>query len=503
MRSVRKILAGAGCGKTTALLMELDTLFQGGVQPEMVVFTTFTRKGANEATERAIKQFRFPRSRLPWFRTLHSLCWHFTQDMGRIMCPEDWIEIGRRTGERLTIQGWNPDGRVNQGVTRGDKLLAVWNKARLLMRPLDEVFAETADPSLTLQEIHAMVAAVDERKNAEGCIDFTDMLEEFLRRRIPFEPSHVLVDEMQDTAPLQWECIKKLAAGAHLWMAGDDDQCIYEYAGAVPDILIDTPGQSRVLGVTHRLPRAVHAVAERITERISKRIRKNITCRPDDGRAEWVTDPCLLDMRKGTWLMLARNNCLLGFLEDACITMGLAYTGGTRSVVRPEAWKAVRCYMRLTAGETVEMADVKKMYAHLYQNKGYTRGMKKAVTAAEDSDMSDIDNLRTNYGLLAKGLWAEVFAPALKVDELAYMKALDEKGELNAEPRIVISSIHGVKGGEADNVVLMTDMTASTHGTLVRNPDNEHRVWYVGVTRARHALYAVRPITDFNYPLPI
>jgi superfamily I DNA/RNA helicase len=69
-----------------------------------------------------------------------------------------------------------------------------------------------------------------------------------------------------------------------------------------------------------------------------------------------------------------------------------------------------------------------------------------------------------------------------------------ENGEkLNSAPRISLSTIHGVKGGEQDNVVLLTDLSRNTQVNYEKNPDDENRLFYVGATRAKHHLHIVRP----------
>ena len=65
--------------------------------------------------------------------------------------------------------------------------------------------------------------------------------------------------------------------------------------------------------------------------------------------------------------------------------------------------------------------------------------------------------------------------------------------ELNQEPRILLSTIHGVKGGEADNVVLLTDLSKNTQSNYERYPDDENRLFYVGATRTKNHLHIVRP----------
>jgi len=76
----------------------------------------------------------------------------------------------------------------------------------------------------------------------------------------------------------------------------------------------------------------------------------------------------------------------------------------------------------------------------------------------------------------------------------AYIIAMLRRGEkFNAEPRITVSTIHGSKGGEADNVVLFTDLSPAADNQMRNNPDDMHRVFYVGVTRTKNNLYIVEP----------
>ena len=61
--------------------------------------------------------------------------------------------------------------------------------------------------------------------------------------------------------------------------------------------------------------------------------------------------------------------------------------------------------------------------------------------------------------------------------------------------RIKLSTIHASKGGECDNVVLLSDMATKSYDELYRNPDNECRNFYVGVTRTKENLHIVRSKT--------
>ena len=80
----------------------------------------------------------------------------------------------------------------------------------------------------------------------------------------------------------------------------------------------------------------------------------------------------------------------------------------------------------------------------------------------------------------------------LPADEREYLRSCLRNGEkFTDKPRITISTIHQSKGGEADNVVLLTDMGKLSWDNL--GSDEENRVWYVALTRAKQSLFLVRP----------
>ena len=77
-------------------------------------------------------------------------------------------------------------------------------------------------------------------------------------------------------------------------------------------------------------------------------------------------------------------------------------------------------------------------------------------------------------------------------DEREYLRSCMRNGEnFKSKPRITISTIHQSKGGEADNVVLATDMGKLSWDSL--GTDEENRVWYVALTRTKENLYLIRP----------
>jgi superfamily I DNA/RNA helicase len=107
----------------------------------------------------------------------------------------------------------------------------------------------------------------------------------------------------------------------------------------------------------------------------------------------------------------------------------------------------------------------------------------------------DMEALVMNHGLLVDTsmIWSEAMDKLPETDR-AYVTALLRRGEkFNGVPRITASTIHGAKGGEADNVVLFTALSPAADMSMQSNPDDMHRVFYVGVTRTKENLYLVEP----------
>ena len=82
---------------------------------------------------------------------------------------------------------------------------------------------------------------------------------------------------------------------------------------------------------------------------------------------------------------------------------------------------------------------------------------------------------------------------------------LEKNERLNEPARIFLSTIHAIKGGEEDNVILSLELGDKIIKSMKRSKDRadeEHRVWYVGITRARNNLYKLKAkINRKGYPL--
>ena len=91
--------------------------------------------------------------------------------------------------------------------------------------------------------------------------------------------------------------------------------------------------------------------------------------------------------------------------------------------------------------------------------------------------------------------WYEAFDKANLEDKNYIRLLLSNKEKLTEDPRIKISTIHAAKGGECDNVILVLDNARKIREGVLKSSkkrDEEHRVWYVGITRSKNNLYLMR-----------
>jgi superfamily I DNA/RNA helicase len=110
-----------------------------------------------------------------------------------------------------------------------------------------------------------------------------------------------------------------------------------------------------------------------------------------------------------------------------------------------------------------------------------------------------LQELRQNYGLLAQGTWQEAFVEIEQKDVEYIERVLNNGYSLLQKPQIHISTIHRVKGGQADKVVLLSDTAKAAEKFGTGNQDDETRVFYTGITRTFEDLIIVHPDKKYHF----
>jgi superfamily I DNA/RNA helicase len=420
-----------GTGKTHTLIDILEREVRDGVPLRKIAFVAFSRKAAYEAQDRVRAHFQCEEVDLMHVRTIHSMSFRAAKaNAAQMMDPGKYRDFGVKSG--FSLRGYYS---VDEGFTsKDDDFIGLEQLYRNNPRYCDKIL-----DNIDHKRFVAYMGLYRKYKDTFRYLDFTDLLELYLQKDNMEDVEVAIVDEAQDLTTLQWRVIMKAFRGVkRMYIAGDDDQAIFEWAGADINAFLHLKGDSRVLEYSYRLPQLLINEARRITKLITKRIDKVYNGADTAARFSWIGNVEDCKFNEGeSYYLLARNNFLLKQYIQHCVDEGVLF--------------------KVKGKDYLTKTDL------------------KAIKSGDD--LSE---------------W--------EPEKIAYANRLISKNILNDEPLINISTVHAVKGGEADHVVIMTDISHGVQKQLEWDEDSEHRVFYVGITRAKKSVTAILPSTKYNYP---
>ena len=504
-----KLLLGPpGCGKTYRLIQEIKAALQAGTHPSRIGVISFTRKAIEEMIARSCAEFNLQAKDFPYMKTSHAFGFHGlglkTTD---VMSPEDYNSIGREIG--LTFEGrdfTSLDGGITLPTIGGSgaRYLQLDSRARLRMIDIEQEYNEEADWNLFFAKLKQLSAQLVEYKAATDKYDFVDMIEQYVNHGEVPSLDYLFIDEAQDFTPLQWEMAKKIAASAdNVWIAGDDDQAIHRWTGVDVSLFNKSSDNIEVLSQSYRIPKAVHRVANMISKRISGRHEKIFTSRDEEGCVQYANYLSEIPLNEGSFTLMARTNGYVSEMANFLRSSGFKFTRNGRSSISEELVANLMTWDALCQDKSVGVAQIKVLYSGVRkQGKDAVvrRGSMQLLDALASDDMLDMDTLIKDYGLLRDASTSSFDALNVARSERDYIAAIFRRGEdLLSVPRIKVSTFHAMKGGEDDNCVVWTASTKSCETS--KFPDDEHRAFYVGVTRTRHNLYILQSDNKYRYSL--
>tara|TARA_R100001443_G_scaffold4068_2_gene12217 strand:+ start:7003 stop:8508 length:1506 start_codon:yes stop_codon:yes gene_type:complete len=495
------ILGPPGTGKTTTLLNICHQKKEQGISWDKIGFFSFSKKAAYEARDRAREKFQASKDDLIHFRTLHSFAYkHLPMKENSLMKSKHWKELSKIIGFDLVFDT-NDDSIYSNS---NHVYVNLINLSRLKNIPLKDAW-NYGDHTINWSKLDYLNRCIEEYKEQNKLFDFSDMIINYTNDTFLTQFDVLFIDEAQDMPRIQYNMVDKLIKNSkETYIAGDDDQAIFRWSGADVDKFINLKGNVTVLDKSYRCPKRIYRLANYIITRIQNRRSKNWEPKNTEGKVIRVAHLKHIDLSTGNWLLLGRTKKIRNeMIEDFLKERGYWYGRGDHRPVPPSTLDAIETWQRLKKGETASLLDVKNLYnkikSEINKNgKGIKRGGKTFKGETEES-LFTLQDLKNNHGLLSDGKWYDVLDNISDFD-IVYLRRLEQVGEnIKGEPRIRVSTIHQAKGGECDNVVILLDLGRIVYKSYTKNPDDEHRVFYVAVTRTKENLYMVEAQTHQGY----
>jgi len=501
--------------------------------PEGVLVTSFSRAAA---TELAGRDLPIAGDRVG---TLHSHCWHA---LGGPEIAESQVDEWNRDHPHVKITPVKKQGKldgeeaaVEEDSTEkyGDELLQELGRLRgaMVIRNLWPATVIEFEKEWT------------EYKQGNGLLDFTDLIDTCLRdvHAAPKSPSVIFADEAQDLNRMQLSLVRKWGNRAEYFIvAGDDDQTIYAFTGATPEAFLDPdiPDDHKIiLKQSYRVPQAIHAVADRLIHHVGRRQQKLYLPRAEAGETIRLTSGTYqapdvsilnsamkhLEHGKSVMFLVACSYMLkplVSVLRKNAVPFHNPYRKSNGS------WNPLQLGRRGSTPNRIlallvahpDYGDGHRPWTHgdlalwaeCLQAKGILKhGAKKRLAAYSAERQATYEHLEElfetaalqsllvayNHGSRELLDWwrsrvtAEIHPRTQFPADIA---AIHGAHTLMETPRVVVGTIHSVKGGEADVVYLFPDLSQAGDAQYARGGvphDSVIRQFYVGVTRARETLY--------------
>src|SRR5438067_1901843 len=471
------VIAGAGSGKTRTLTYRVAYLLENGIDPRNILLLTFTNKAAREMLVRVTNLLPVDASGL-WGGTFHSVGNRILRRHGTALGYSGGFTIMDREDQKDLIETVVASAGIDPKVIRfpkGDVLAEIFSFVVNTEKPVEELLAEKFPYFLPLldkiQDVHERY---EKKKKATNSMDFDDLLQKTLsmfqqqeriaevyRRQFQF----ILVDEYQDTNKIQADLVDLLARDhRNVMVVGDDAQSIYSWRGANFQNILEFP--------------------KRYPDGQVFKIEMNYRSVPENLWQAWAAGVVAADVDRGS--------------EKESQAAGVSASG-------------------CSFGEPLQAMNVsaksKKMWTQLAHTLdeiapgGQPNPPSEMITSIVEAIYDDYAKVNfTNYELRREDLdQLAVFARQFRdvhefLAQLALISNVDAEASSTQgadNEAVNLSSVHQAKGLEFHTVfvIWLTDgMFPSSRSLDTRDAlEEERRLFYVAITRARDELYLTYP----------
>jgi DNA helicase-2/ATP-dependent DNA helicase PcrA len=595
------VVAGAGTGKTKTLAARVAALIRGGVRPGKILLLTFTRRAAAEMIRRAGRVVGEGVANEVCGGTFHAISHrllriHSTQ----FGLSKNFVVLDPGDAQDLlnlirTDLGFD---RTASKFPQKATLLAIYSRCVNTNKALDAVLTNYfPSHAVKIEDIKAIFRAYTERKAVRDLLDFDDLLlywEQALSDptagpAIAGRFQHVLVDEYQDTNPLQAKILMKLWAqmerghrdgSPSIMVVGDDAQSIYSFRGATVENILQFPDrfpgtQIVTLEQNYRsippiltasnavMKLAKHGFAKTLwSQQDGEQKPQIVTCYDEMAQSSFIADRLLEKREEGISLMkqavlfrashnsaaleieLSRRNIPfvkwggLRFLEAAHIKDLLAFLRVLENPSDDLSWARILQMLDgiglRRARQAIECLEANGAPAHGLRSWKAPASARQQVEllarlmeqlGQPDSGRSlpaQIERIRAfcapifeeryeNWNIRIRDLDQLELLASKAADRASFLADLtldppQSTGDLAGHPTlddeyVVLSTIHSAKGCEWDAVYLMHAADGVIPSDMAKGEaeyEEERRLLYVAMTRARNELYITFPLRYYR-----
>ncbi|WP_302082402.1 UvrD-helicase domain-containing protein [Salinibaculum rarum] len=581
---VVRLFGGPGSGKTTALLDRVEQLLEekDDIDVRDILVVSYTRAAAAEIRERLAERLDMtPRALRGNVSTMHAKAYDLLNlSRGDVVGESDKEDFCDQFGIEYEDEYEGSRRRSARSTTLGNKVIATsqwlqrttrdvadwydvpfkWDDEEVRLPPDIDENAQTGnkytptwpsdDDRLDIPEA---IRAWRSYKGDNGLVGFADMLERVQQRSLLPSVDYLVIDEFQDITTLQYQVYAEWRPHMErVLIAGDDDQVVYAWQGADPDLLLEEDVDDDViLPNSYRLPSRILNVVNREVSHIEKRQDKDLEPRKEGGSVEAVDHPSMLDVVRNvrgtiaeteddTVMVLFRARYQMFQFIDEFIGEGIPFQCLTdQRMWTDRLQQYVEAIEALDADEPVDGLQARRL-ADMLADSAFGTGERDDLfdeldEREEASDVEDIVNLEIEAEVIRE--YAPfVPDPRSAADMLRKVTNFQERtvgayftGDYRGleTDRVRVGTIHSAKGREADHVFVATDLTEKVveqmAATVEQNgqhvpgdeeftkhtspvptlTDNERRVFYVGMSRARERLVLLENLVDGAPTLPV
>lgn len=551
MARIKRIIGGAGTGKTTMMVQSLCRAMERpevAGNPLALGFSSFTRAARGEAAKRAGAAWGLDPSVLErdgWFRTAHSVAYRqLGVQRGEMIAgskqDDAWVSEALGSEVSCALDDEEDGGiRLYAGDPVAAASLNYWSYARSVMLPLRKVVeADDSPDAPSAEEVIRRIEMYEQAKRLEGRSDFTDLLARFCGVRfspsegpeiVPAEgavPNGVvgwIFDEAQDASKLLDMACKRLLTGdSVLWAAvtGDCFQAIHAWAGASADHFMGWEVETQeIMPRSYRCAPPIMALGEACLKRLPDYWDRGIAPASHEGEVieseNYTDDLSDIDPREET-MVLARTNRQVARIAAILDDIGIPFRKTkaregslNRDVGFAGLWKLQRGEAATCTEWTqaIELLPSKTIDGRTWLTRGsksrWNKGLKDQFDVIFPEDLGALGATPELQHAISAGGWGDLCDGGQK-----WVRAAKQWGvDVVAAPRVKVGTIHSTKGQESDKVILLTSVGRKIREDEENNEARfaeERRIEYVACTRARHKLVIAHdPRERYRMELPI